>query len=80
MASPHWYWRFMRRQKLSIRQCTTVGQKLPDDWKEKSKSFRAYVQKIITDNKLTMSKIGNMDEVTFDEPPNHTDRNGRNER
>jgi len=32
LASPNWAYRFMARHNLSIRRCTTIAQKLPEDF------------------------------------------------
>lgn len=73
-GGPSWCSRFMSRKRLSVRSKTTVGQKLPEDWKEKKESFLNYTMKVINDEKLADCQIINMDEVplTFDCPPNRT--------
>ena len=43
IGGPSWCHRFMRRNRLSVRTRTTVGQKLPDDWEEKTINFRDFV-------------------------------------
>ena len=40
-----WCSRFMRRNRLSVRSTTTVGQKLPNDWEEKVTNFRQFVSR-----------------------------------
>lgn len=73
-GGPSWCFRFMRRKELSIRQRTTVCQKLPKDWEEKLESFRSYTSGIIEDEKISMDHVANMDEVplTFDIPMHRT--------
>ena len=41
-ANPSWTHRFMKRHRLSVRASTAVGQKLPEDWEEKMKTFKAF--------------------------------------
>ena len=43
VGGPSWCNRFMRRNRLSVRSRTTVGQKLPSDWEEKVTNFRQFV-------------------------------------
>ncbi len=73
-GNPNWCHRFMARKNLSVRNKTTIGQKLPDDWKEKKESFLQFVKDLIDKKGVKESQIINMDEVplTFDCPPNRT--------
>lgn len=76
-----WCYRFMKRKKLAVRICSTVGQKLPDDWEKKVEDFLNFVKKIVIENNFTPNDIINMDEVPlcFDCPPNRTvDSQGSN--
>ena len=45
VGGPSWCNRFMRRNHLSVRARTTVGQKLPDDWEEKVVNFTSLFRK-----------------------------------
>jgi hypothetical protein len=38
-AYPSWVFRFMKRNNLSVRFSTSVGQKLPSDWEAKVAKF-----------------------------------------
>lgn len=67
-----WCDRFMRRNCLSVRAVTSVGQKLPADWEEKAAEFRIKVSKCKVD--VELSQFGNMDEISgsFDIPDSRT--------
>ena len=71
---PSWCSRFMRRKGLTIRNHTTVGQKLPEDWEVKKNNFIEYTRNLISKYKFAQYEIINMDEVpvSFDIPPNRT--------
>lgn len=71
-GSAFWICSFMKRNKLAIRAVSSVGQKLPDDWEDKMKSFVDFVTK--NKDKYALHEIGNMDEVpvTFDMPSKFT--------
>ena len=73
-ASNGWCQKFMKRNKLSVRVRTTVGQKLPEMWEQKCADFTAFTRQIVAENNFTLSQIGNMDELpmTFDAPMNRT--------
>jgi transposase-like protein len=43
-AYPSWVFRFMKRNNLSVRFSTNVGQKLPSDWEAKVAKFRLYLR------------------------------------
>ena len=45
IGGPSWCSRFMRRNRLSVRSRTTVGQKLPNDWEEKVTNFCQFVSR-----------------------------------
>jgi len=70
-GGPSWIFKFMKRQNLSVRARTTVGQKLPDDWEQKTMNFREFVEKEIRTNQILLDDVVNMDEVpmTFDIAP-----------
>uniref|UniRef100_A0AAR2J5P4 HTH CENPB-type domain-containing protein n=1 Tax=Pygocentrus nattereri TaxID=42514 RepID=A0AAR2J5P4_PYGNA len=69
-GGPSWCYRFMQRNRLSIRARTTMSQKLPADFQAKVDSFREFVEKHVTEHNMTPDHIINMDEVplTFDIP------------
>jgi len=71
-ASHCWINRFMKRRNLSVRAVTSLGQKLPQDWKEKMAAFKLFVEQNIQG--IELQQIGNMDEVpmSFDMPSNFT--------
>ena len=73
-ANPSWCHRFMRRHNLSVRSTTTVGQRLPADWEDKTRAFQTFVNNLQTENSFPASKVGNMDEVpvSFDAPSSRT--------
>ena len=73
-GGPSWCNRFMRRNQLSVRTRTTVGQQLPDDWETKVESFREFVWRRKTDLGITGDSIFNTDEVPmcFDAPYSRT--------
>ncbi len=73
-GGPSWCFRFMKRKDLSIRQRTTVCQKLPKDWEEKLESFRSYTGGLVQELKISLDHLANMDEVplTFDIPMHRT--------
>lgn len=73
-GGPNWCYRFMKRNKISVRTRTTVGQELPSDWQKKKDDFLKYVMDIIAEKKLQLPQIINMDEtpLTFDCPSNRT--------
>jgi len=69
-GSVNWIYKFMKRNNLTVRARTTVGQKLPDDWENKLAVFHTFVLKEKTELKLSDEDIINMDEVpmSFDIP------------
>lgn len=69
-GGPSWCYRFMQRNRLSIRARTTLCQKLPADFQAKVDSFREFVKKQVTEYNVSPDHIINMDEVplTFDIP------------
>ena len=74
VGGPSWCCRFMRRNRLSVRARTTVGQKLPDDWEEKVVNFRKFVSRRKEELGIQADRIINMDEVpmSFDAPHSRT--------
>jgi transposase-like protein len=74
IGGPSWCYRFMKRNGLSVRNRTTVGQALPDDWENKVSNFVDFIKRSVSRLSLESGLIGNMDEVpmSFDAPPNRT--------
>lgn len=64
----------MKRKKLSVQAHTTVGQDLPENWKQKTNDFLQYVKKLTEEKQLSHKEIINIDEVPlcFDCPSNFT--------
>jgi len=62
----------MKRNRLSIRAVTFIGQQLPKDWNEKLENFKVFINEKKTD--INIQDIGNIDEVpmTFNMPGNFT--------
>ena len=71
-SSNGWCNRFMKRNQLSVRAVTSVGQKLPNDWKKKMENFKIFINEKKVG--INIQHIGNMDEVpiSFDMPGNFT--------
>lgn len=69
-GGPSWCYRFMQRNRLSIRARTTMCQKQPADFQAKVDSFCEFIQKHVSEHNVTPDHIINMDEVplTFDIP------------
>ena len=65
-----WCSRFMRRNRLSVRSRTTVGQKLPENWEEKVRNFHQFVSRRKKELAIQADRVFNMDEVpmSFDAP------------
>ena len=72
VGTNYWVFKFMKRNNLSVRSTTSIGQHLPEDWEAKAAKFLNF----LNDNKndVELDQIGNMDEVpcTFDIPRNRT--------
>ena len=60
-GTPHWCHSFMRRNGLSIRQRTSIGQPIPNGHKKKVDSFQRFVEKELGD--ISGDNFGNIDEV-----------------
>ena len=73
-AGNHWCQRFMKRNNLSLRQKTTLAQRLPDDYEEKIVRFHRFIIDLRKEDSYPLHFIANMDEtpLTFDMPPNRT--------
>ena len=76
-AGNHWCQRFMKRNGLSLRQKTTLAQRLPDDYEEKIIRFHRYIIDRRKEHNFPLHLIANMNEtpLTFDMPPNCTVNN-----
>lgn len=76
-AGNHWCQRFMKRNGLSLRQKTTLAQRLPDDYEEKIVRFHRYIIDLRKEHNYPLHVIANMEEtpLTFDMPPNRTINN-----
>jgi hypothetical protein len=71
-AYPSWVFRFMKRNNLSVRFSTSVGQKLPSDWEAKEVKFRLYLRENLFG--VDSCQFWNMHEipVSFDMPSSRT--------
>ena len=76
-AGNHWCQCFMKRHGLSLRQKTTLAQRLPDDYEEKIVRFHRFIIDRRKEHNYPLHVIANMDEtpLTFDMPPNRTIHN-----
>ena len=74
LVSSGWCTRFMKRNKLVLRQKTKISQRLPDDLEEKITSFQSFVIRARQSKNYSLVNIGNMDEtpVWFDMPTSKT--------
>ena len=71
VGGPSWCSRSVRRNRLSVRSRTTVGQKLPENWEEKVANFRQFVsQRKVQELAIQADRVFNMDEepMSFDAP------------
>ena len=73
-AGNHWCQTIMKRKGLSLRQKTTLAQRLPDDYEEKIVRFHRYIIDRRKEHNYPLHLIANMDKtpLTFDMPPNRT--------
>jgi hypothetical protein len=71
-AYPSWVFGFMKRNNVSVCFSTSVGQKLPSDWKAEVAKFRLYLRENLFG--VDSCHFGNMDEVpvSFDMPSSRT--------
>ena len=69
-ASNHWCQRFMKRNGLSLRQKTTLAQRLPSDYEEKIVQFQRFIIKQRRAHSYPLHLMANMDEspIQFDMP------------
>ena len=74
VGGPSWCSRFMRRNRLSVRSRTTVGQKLLENWEEKVTNFHQFVSRRKEEPAIQADCVFNMDEVPmlFDAPYSRT--------
>ena len=75
VGGPSWCSRFVRRNRLSVRSRTTVGQRLPENWEEKVANFRQFFsQRKVQELAIQADRVFNMDEVpmSFDAPYSRT--------
>ena len=73
-ASNHWCQRFMKRNGLSLRQKTTLAQRLPSDYEEKIVQFQRFIIKQRRAHSYSLHLMANMDEspIQFDMPSTRT--------
>ena len=62
-GGPSWFYRFMQRNRPSMRARTAVCQKLPADLQAEVDSFREFIEKQVTEHNVSPDHIINMDEV-----------------
>ena len=61
LVSSGWCTRFMKRNKLVLRQKTKISQQLPDDLEEKITSFQSFVIRARRSKNYSLVNIGNID-------------------
>lgn len=66
-----WCYRFTRCECLSIAACTTLCQKLPEDFTEKLENFKAFVKKQVDKNEMSKNYIDKIP-LTCDIPMGRT--------
>ena len=73
-AGNHWCQNFTKRNGLSLRQKTTLAQRLPDDYEEEIVRFHRYIIDRRKEHNYPLHLIASMNEtpLTFDMPPNRT--------
>jgi hypothetical protein len=73
-ASTGWCVQMMQRNRLSLRQRTSLCQKLPSDFEEKLLAFQKHVIGLQKANNYILSQIGSADKTLgyFDMPSNYT--------
>ena len=62
-AGNHWCQQFMKRNGLSLRQKTTLAQRLPDDYEEKIVRFHHYIIDLRKEHSYPLHLVANMDET-----------------
>ena len=62
-AGNHWCQRFMKRNGLSLRQKTTLAQRLPDDYEEKIVNFHRFIINHRKQHSYPLHVIANMDKT-----------------
>jgi len=70
VGGPSWCSRFMRRNRLSVRSRTTVGQKLLENWEEKVTNIHQFVSQRKEELAIQADRVFNTDKVpmSFDAP------------
>jgi len=63
VAPDQWFYRFLRRHKLSLRRRTKIGQKLPENLNEKLVAFQRFIIRHHQAQDYDLAQIGNMDET-----------------
>jgi hypothetical protein len=71
-AYPYWVFVFLKRNNLTVRFSTIVGQNLPSDWEAKVSKLRLFLRENLFG--VDSCHFGNMDEVpvSFDLPCSRT--------
>lgn len=62
-ASNGWLEKFLKRSKLSMRQATSIGQKIPNNVKDIISNFFEYIRKLTSDKTVLRYIFANMDET-----------------
>jgi hypothetical protein len=77
-ASHGWIMRFFTRNELCIRRKTSVSQRLPDAYEEKSLCFQKYIINLWRQHSYIVSQIGSANRtlVYFEMPLDTTDKRG----
>ena len=61
----NWCYRFLKRNMLTFRSGTHIGQKLPQSYTELMRKFTKFNEKLISDNDFELTQIANMDETSL---------------
>ena len=59
----NWCYRFLKRNMLTFRSGTHIGQKLPQSYPELMRKFTKFNEKLRSDNDFELNQIANMDET-----------------
>lgn len=70
----NWCFRLMKQNGLSMRTCTRLAQKMPENYEQKVLEFHCFVIQCWKTHQFELGQIANMDEVPlqFDVPSNRT--------
>ena len=73
-ASAYWCYRFMKRNKLSIRRRTTMAQRMPHDYDDKLLEYQRYIIRLHERHGYSLNSTANADQtpITFDLPSSQT--------